>query len=190
MGIRHRWMAGWGGLSIGVLALLAVFRHFSAALRQRLLRVFAALPERHFEKADRLITAFVQGIESTKSQKAMLLAVWYTIVEWATIALTVYCVMRAFGGVLRFGWLDVLIFLGFLAFGAVVQIPGIGGGTQVVSVLVLTELFRLPLEVSTSVAIVLWFVSFVVVVPIGVALALHDGIRWRTLRQIEPEVTI
>jgi uncharacterized membrane protein YbhN (UPF0104 family) len=119
----------------------------------------------------------------------MLLVVWYTILEWATIALTVFCVMRAFGGALRFGWLDVLIFLGFLAFGAVVQIPGVGGGMQVVAVLVLTELFRVPFEISTSVAIVLWFISFVVVVPLGVTLALHEGIRWRTLKQLEPEVT-
>ena len=183
---------GWfvGALSVLVLGLLAAFRHFSAAMRRRLLGALAALPERHFKRADRLITAFVQGVESTRSQKSMLLVVWYTVLEWATIALTVFCVMQAFGGALHFGWLDVLIFLGFLAFGAVVQIPGIGGGMQVVSVLVLTELFRIPLEVSTSVALVLWFISFVVVVPLGVALALHEGIRWRTLKQLDPEVTV
>ena len=183
---------GWlvGALSVVVLGLLAAFRHFSAGMRRRLLGALSALPERHFKKADRLITAFVEGVASTKSQKAMLLVVWYTVLEWATIALTVFCVMRAFGGALHFGWLDVLIFLGFLAFGAVVQIPGVGGGTQVVSVLVLTELFRIPLEISTSVAIVLWFISFVVVVPLGVLLTLHDGIRWRTLKQLEPEVDI
>jgi len=181
---------GWfvGALSVAVFGLLAAFRHFSAGMRRRLLNAMAALPEKHLKKADRLITAFVQGVESTKSQKAMLLVLWYTVLEWVTIALTTYCVMRAFGGALRFGWLDVLIFLGFLAFGAVVQIPGVGGGMQVVAVLVLTELFRVPLEISTSVALVLWFISFVVVVPVGAALALHDGVRWRTLKQLEPEV--
>ena len=149
---------GWvvGALSIVVLALLAAFRHFSAAMRRRLLGALAALPEHHFKRADRLITAFVQGVESTRSQKAMLVVVCYTVLEWATIALTAYCVVRAFGEALHFGWLDVLIFLGFLAFGTVVQIPGIGGGMQVVAVVVLTELFRVPLEVSTSVALVLW----------------------------------
>jgi hypothetical protein len=173
-----------------VLGLLAVFRHFSESIRRRLLNALAALPERHFKKVDRGITAFVQGMESTRSQRAMLTVVWYTILEWATIASTVFCVMRAFGGALRFGWLDVLIFLGFLAFGAVVQIPGIGGGMQVISVVVLTELFRVPLEVSTSVALVLWFISFVVVVPLGVVLALHEGIRWRTLKELEPKATV
>ncbi|HXM45679.1 MAG TPA: lysylphosphatidylglycerol synthase transmembrane domain-containing protein [Bryobacteraceae bacterium] len=183
---------GWfvGALSIAVLGLLTAFRHYSAAMRRRVLSVLAAhdAGPRLFQSADRLITAFVQGVESTKSRKAVLLVVWYTVLEWATIALTTYCVMRAFGGALHFGWLDVLIFLGFVAFGAVVQIPGVGGGMQVVSVLVLTELFRVPLEISTSVALVLWFISFVAVVPLGVALALHEGIRWRSLRELEPEV--
>lgn len=186
-------MGGWfvGGLSIIVLGLLVIFRHFSTVLRLRLLDAMTALGARprHFELADRLITAFVQGVESTKSQKAMLLATWYTILEWGTIALTSFWVMRAFGDAIRFGWLDVLIFLGFLAFGAVVQIPGVGGGPQVVAVLVLTELFRIPLEISTSVALVLWFISFVVVVPIGVALALHEGVKWRTLRHLDPGAT-
>ena len=137
---------GWfvGALSMVVLGLLAVFRHFSESIRRRLLQALAALPERHFKKVDRGITAFVQGMESTRSQKAMLTVVCYTVLEWATIASTVFCVMRAFGGALHFGWLDVLIFLGFLAFGAVVQIPGVGGGTQVISVVVLTELFPRP----------------------------------------------
>ena len=119
----------------------------------------------------------------------MALLVWYTAVEWASIALTTFCVMRAFGSSIQFGWLDVLIFLGFLAFGAVIQIPGVGGGVQVVSVLVLTELFRIPLEISTSVALVLWIISFVVVVPFGLLMAVHEGIRWSALKRLEPEVT-
>jgi len=181
---------GWfvGALALLVLTLLAVFRHFSAAMRQRLLGLLVKLPERHFKRADRLITAFAQGVASTRSDQAMLMAVWYTVIEWVTIAVTVFCVIRAFGNALHFGWLDVLIFLGFLAFGTVVQIPGVGGGMQVVSIVVLTELFRIPLEVSTSVALVLWFISFVVVLPLGVLLALHEGLQWRTLKQLQPEL--
>lgn len=194
LGPALTWVFATGGwlvwtLSILVLGLLGVFRHFSAGMRQRLLRLATALPDRHLQVAGRWITAFAQGVESTRSDRALLLVVAYTIFEWATIAVTLFCVLRAFGGVVHFGWIDVLIFLGFLSFGTVVQIPGIGGGMQVVAVVVLTQLFRLPLEISTSVALVLWIISFVVVVPVGVILALHEGVRWRTLKQLEPEAT-
>lgn len=194
LGPALSWVLATGGwfvalLSVLILGLLAAFRHFSSAMRSRLLDALSSLPERHLKRADRLITAFVQGVESTRSDRAMALVVWYTAVEWASIALTTFCVMRAFGSSIHFGWLDVLIFLGFLAFGAVIQIPGVGGGVQVVSVLVLTELFRIPLEISTSVALVLWIISFVVVVPFGLLMAVHEGIRWSALKRLEPEVT-
>ena len=39
-----------------------------------------------------------------------------------------------------------------LAFGSLVQLPGIGGGPQVVAAVVLHELFAVPLEAATSIA--------------------------------------
>jgi hypothetical protein len=83
-----------------------------------------------------------------------------------------------------FGLVDVLIFMGFVSFGAVVQIPGIGGGIQVVSVIVLTELFGIQLELATTFAFVVWAVTFVAIVPVGLIWAVKDGLDWRNLRQI------
>jgi hypothetical protein len=79
---------------------------------------------------------------------------------------------------------DVLIFVGFVSFGAAVQIPGIGGGLQVVAVVVLTELFRVRLEPATSFAILIWILSFVVIVPVGLMLTLKEGLDWRSLRRM------
>jgi ABC-type sulfate transport system permease component len=77
--------------------------------------------------------------------------------------------------------------MGFVSFGAIVQIPGIGGGTQVVSVLVLTELFGTGLEVATSFSLFIWVVTFVVIVPVGLLLSVREGLNWRRLRQIGRE---
>jgi hypothetical protein len=103
------------------------------------------------------------------------------------IVLTILCVFKAFEPQLFLSLLDVIILLGFLAFGAVVQVPGVGGGVQVVTILVLTELFGVPLEVASSAAIVLWAVTFVVVVPVGLVLALIDGIEFSKLRKAKAE---
>ena len=78
-----------------------------------------------------------------------------------------------------------MIFIGFVAFGSVVQIPGVGGGMQLVAVVVLNELYGISLEVATSMAIVVWMVSFVAIVPIGLGFAFHEGINWRKLRDLE-----
>jgi hypothetical protein len=77
--------------------------------------------------------------------------------------------------------------VGFISFGAAVQIPGIGGGLQVVAVVVLTELFRVRLEPATSFAMLIWVLSFVVVVPAGLMLTVKEGLDWRSLRRIGRE---
>jgi uncharacterized membrane protein YbhN (UPF0104 family) len=88
---------------------------------------------------------------------------------------------------------ETLIFVGFAAMGSIVQIPGIGGGVQVATVVVLTEIFGMPLEVASGLAILIWLLGFVIIVPFGVLFALQEGINWRRFRHLPedvPEVSI
>ena len=117
----------------------------------------------------------------------MLRVLAYTAVEWALIVVAILFVFKAFEPHLFLSLLDVIIFLGFLALGAVVQAPGVGGGVQVATILALTELFAVPLEVASSVAIVLWAVTFVVVVPVGLVFALIEGVDLSKLRKAKAE---
>ena len=70
------------------------------------------------------------------------------------------------------------------------QIPGIGGGVQVVTILVLTELFRVPFEIATSLALLLWIIMFVVIVPLGILLAVREGLDWAKLRSMAREAEL
>jgi glycosyltransferase 2 family protein len=195
LGPALSWVLAVGGRFATITALisLAVFlliRHFSETMRQRLLDGLGFLPPARFAKAERLVNAFVQGAQSTRRPFALLLLILYTFLDWAVIAAAYLCIARAYGSTLHFGWTDVLIFMGFVSFGAVVQIPGIGGGVQMVSVLVLTDLFHVPLEIAASLALLLWIIMFVVIVPLGVLLALRDGLKWRELKSIGREVEL
>ena len=182
-------IGGWAvcGLSAACLIALALIRQYSEAMTSRLMDALGFLSEHHLDRAGRFLKALVQGAESLQSTRSILLLIAYTVLEWVLIAVCYYCVAGAYGSAIHFTFVDTLIFLGFASFGAVVQIPGIGGGVQVVSVLVLTKIFGLPVELATSVAVVLWLVSFVSVVPFGLALALHEGLSWRKLSELEPE---
>lgn len=181
---------GWVAAGTGALCLiiLILIRRYSEAMRKRILGALGFLPERHLARVEPLVNAFVQGVASMRSRRSLLLASAYTILEWAVIVLSNLCILRAYGGLLDFGLVDVLIFVGFLAFGAVVQIPGVGGGIQVVAILVLTELFHVPLELAASIAMVLWIISFVVIIPLGLVLALREGLNWTRLRELDREV--
>ena len=98
--------------------------------------------------------------------------------------------IRAFPATAGFALTDIVIFLGFVAFGAIVQIPGVGGGLQVVAVIVLTELFGLGLAESSGIAVMIWITTFVVIVPVGLFLAFHEGLNWHKLKNIDQEVSL
>ena len=56
---------------------------------------------------------------------------------------------------------------------------------QIATVLVLTELYGVSLEAASGIALVLWLITFVMIVPLGLVLAFHEGIKWRSLRHID-----
>jgi uncharacterized protein (TIRG00374 family) len=185
-----RWVLEAGGYTVGILGLiclvlLVALGRFSGAVRRRLLDALRFLPSRYYERAERVITAFVDGTAATKTQGSVAMLGVYTVLEWLLIILCFMCMFRACRETAAFTLQDALIVLGFVAFGSVVQIPGVGGGMQIVSIVVLRELYGIPLESATSFAIVIWFITFVAIVPAGLLLAFHEGINWRKFRELE-----
>jgi glycosyltransferase 2 family protein len=191
-GPRLAWVLEVGGvlvwvLSAAALLMLVMIRRYSEAMRQRLMDALGFLSQHRLERASRFLQALVQGAESTRSTKSILLLLLYTLLEWALIVGCYWCISMAFGTALGFSIADAVTFIGFVSFGTVVQIPGIGGGMQVVAVLVLTKIFGVSVELATSIAVLLWLITFVVIVPFGLAAALHEGLSWRKLRELERE---
>lgn len=178
-----------GGAAAGLtgtlcLVLLAGLRQFRGGIQQRLLDALAFLPERTQERIAAFLSSFEEGMASTRSSFFTALLVLYSLLEWLVIVGCFYCVFRAFPATARLGFADIIIVLGFVSFGSVVQIPGVGGGMQIVTVLVLTEFYGVGLEAASSVALILWLISFFIIVPIGLALAFHEGLKWHSLRNI------
>jgi hypothetical protein len=174
-------------LAAASVAALILNKYYGDSFERLLLRGIEILPARLHNQVSGFARSFFEGLQSIRRGGAILRVLAYTAVEWALIVVTILCVFKAFEPQLFLSLLDVIILLGFLAFGAVVQVPGVGGGVQVVTILVLTEFFGVPLEVASSAAIVLWAVTFVVVVPVGLVLALVDGIEFSKLRKAKAE---
>ena len=189
VGPRIAWALDAGGhfvaaACLGLLVLLFAMRHFAEPVRRYLSRAIRCWPERYIARAEKLLSAAVQGVESTRSDAALLAIFLYSVLEWTLIAACYWCLARSFAAVLHFSVMDVVIFVGFISFGSAVQIPGIGGGLQVVAVVVLTELFRVRLEPATSFAILIWILNCVVVVPVGLMITVKEGLDWRSLRRM------
>lgn len=192
VGPALRWVfeiGGWalGGLGALCVVILVMLSRFSDTMRRRLLDALRFLPQAYQRRLERAVTSFLHGAAATKTQSSLIWLFLYTVLEWALIVLCFCFLLRAFPATAGMSLRDVMIFMGFIAFGSIIQIPGVGGGIQIVSILVLTELYGLSVEQATSVAVMIWAVTFVVIVPIGLSLAFREGLNWKRLRQLEKD---
>jgi glycosyltransferase 2 family protein len=172
-----------GAASVAVLIGLSRMR---SRVLQKLIGGLKFLPERPLRKLESGLASFEEGMQSMRRADYTALLVMYTVVEWLVIAGAFYGVCRAFPATAGLAIPDVVILLGFVAFGSAVQIPGVGGGVQIATVVVLTEFFGIGFEVASGIALVLWSITFVSIVPLGLALAFHEGIKFRNLRHLDP----
>jgi glycosyltransferase 2 family protein len=170
---------------VGALALLIALRQMRGLVLHRVIRGLRFLPEKIVAKLASVLGSFEEGMQSMRKPSYTALLVLYTVVEWLVIAGAFFCTCKAFPATAALGLTDVVILLGFVAFGSAVQIPGVGGGMQIATVVVLTEFFGIPFEAASGIALVLWINTFVTIVPLGVALAFHEGIKFRSLRHLD-----
>jgi uncharacterized membrane protein YbhN (UPF0104 family) len=187
-GPKLQWLLQEGGTLVAIAAgalllLLVFFRHFVAPAERLLDRFFQLLPAKMCIAFNTLVATFVRGVECTRSVAALLEVLAYSVLEWALIIASYWCLAASFMA-LNFTFVDVIVFMGFVALGASVQIPGIGGGVQVTAIVVLTELFGVRLEQATVFAFVVWILTFVAVVPVGLILGLREGLEWDRLRRL------
>jgi uncharacterized protein (TIRG00374 family) len=171
------------------LAVLIAISLFSGPAQRRIRSALEVFPERYRSRADPIVSSFAGGMASTRRATFVLQLILYTLAEWTIIVLATYCLLQSFPPTRHLSIADNSVFLGFVAFGSVIQIPGIGGGFQVAVVFVLTELFGLGLEPAAAAAVLLWITMNVVIVPFGIAVALHEGLSWRFLRHLPEEAS-
>jgi uncharacterized protein (TIRG00374 family) len=189
-GPRMKTVIEAGGFTAGIaglicLALILALQQFRGEVHHRVLQALSFLPDSVLYRLQRFLAAFEEGMQSVRNPGSVWLLIGYTIVEWSVLAGSFYCVFKAFPATAGMRLTDVVIALGFVAFGSVLQIPGVGGGMQLAAILVLTELYGLNLEAATGVSLMLWLISFVGIVPIGLGLAFLEGIKFRNLRNLK-----
>jgi hypothetical protein len=184
------WALAAGGYVAAIAALVSVaiclmLWRFPSLVERRLIEGLGFLPSRWAGKTAEMVRSFVSGVQLSGGPSGMLMLGAMTVLEWGLICLCYVALFQSFPAMRGFGAADVFILIGFGAFGSLVQLPGIGGGVQVVSTIVLMEIFHLPLEIAGGVALIFWLVTFVVIVPVGLILLVHQGINWRKIKEMK-----
>jgi uncharacterized protein (TIRG00374 family) len=95
----------------------------------------------------------------------------------------------------------VLLLMGFSMIGSVVQLPAVGGGSQLAVISALQIIYGIPPEMAVSCGILLWLVTFMACIPVGLAFAHRERLSLRKLsaeshsrhseeKQVEPATPV
>lgn len=170
---------------IAVLCLFVVFTLYAGEAVARLFGGIAGKVSRSVGAAvSEKILEFRHGLHTIGSFQDFVLASVYSLLTWLAIVGSYVAVLRAFPPPVHDLTVShVILLLGFSVVGSIVQLPGIGGGTQVLTITALTVLFGIPKELASSAGIILWAVSSMSVIPPGLLFARVEQVSLRAVAQ-------
>ena len=176
------------GLGVGCVAVILFSAFYADVSRRWFTAATSFLPAKIANKLQTLFNSLLDGMRSTGNASSLGELFFYTAVEWIVIVAAIYFALISYPPTSEFTVTKTLVFAGFVAFGSAVQLPGVGGGFQVAAILVFTELFGLTLEAATAGTLLVWALTWLTVVPLGLVAAFTEGVQWRTLRHVETPV--
>ena len=152
--------------------------------------------------AERL-RSFREGLNTIKDIKSLVAIILLSVGMWGAIAEAYLCVVHAYpeapvnaasaevahpARLDRMKTDDVMLMMCASMFGSMVQLPGVGGGSQLAVITVLSSVFgdepyNVSHELAVSCGMMLWLVTFMSVIPAGLIMARWEHISVRAVAQ-------
>src|SRR4029079_12831875 len=123
---------------------------------------------------------------------SLMMLIGISVLMWGMIAVAYKEVTHAyfqpgFVDALEIPQTQVLLLMGSSMVGSLIQLPGVGGGSQLATIAALERVFGVPKELAASCGILLWLVTFIAVIPLGLFLAHRERLSLRKLSQESQE---
>jgi glycosyltransferase 2 family protein len=168
------------GLTIGAIVVSRVGEKLANWVEKRFAHVGSNLGLRVATR----IREFRGGLNTIHDFWSFVMLIVVSIVMWATIAVAYKEVTHSYHAEeLEIPQSQVLLLMGSSMVGSVIQLPGVGGGSQLATIAALEHIFDVPKELAASCGIMLWLVTFVAVIPTGLLLAHRERLSLRALSE-------
>jgi uncharacterized protein (TIRG00374 family) len=172
------------GLVLAVVVAAIVINRNGEAVARWVEREFGHLSANLGHRIAHWIREFGTGLNTIDGPVSFL---WLTVVSvgmWYVIAMAYKEVTHSYGQTaLEIPQLQILILMGSSMLGSMLQLPAVGGGSQLATIKTLSGLFAVPPELAASCGILLWLVTFAAVIPLGLVLAHHERLSLRKLSE-------
>jgi glycosyltransferase 2 family protein len=174
------------GAIVAIVGLVYLRLHGSGVLERRMESWLAARGWR--ARVARILLGFSRGVQTIRTWGDLFAAVILSLFHWALVVVCYFLVIRSFGGQLgTFTFSDAMLILVFTLVGSAVQLPGVGGGSQALSIVAFTRLYGVAQEPAVAAAMVLWIITFASCSLAGVPLLFREGLSFGELRRMRQQ---
>jgi uncharacterized protein (TIRG00374 family) len=132
------------------------------------------------------ILSFSHGLETIQDFSSAMQLVGVSFFMWILIAFAYYAVTHAYPGQLRALTLPhEVVLMGSSMVGSMLQLPAVGGGSQLATISMLSAGFGIEHELAVSCGMMLWAITFMSVIPAGLAIARREHVSIRAVAEAE-----
>jgi len=169
---------------LGLTAVAFLIWRNSAGAARWTERALSLISPRAGKSAAQKVQVFGEGMHTIHDAASFVQLVVVSLAIWLLIAVAYREVTHAYPEPLRYMTVPhVLLLMGFSIAGSTVQLPAVGGGSQLATIAALHHVFGVPSELAVSCGILLWLVTFVSVTPAGLLLAHREHVSLRKLSE-------
>jgi uncharacterized membrane protein YbhN (UPF0104 family) len=183
---------GYLGIAAALLfALIAVAIRFSGPkIADVANRIFGVISKKLAHGVHEKILAFSHGLDAIAGWSALLQALFYSFLTWGLIALAYVVVVHSFTvpELASIPAAQTVLLMAASMAGSVLQLPVVGGGSQLATIDVLHTILGASPEAATACGLTLFVITFLTVVPAGLAFARVEQVSLRNIaRESEME---
>jgi uncharacterized protein (TIRG00374 family) len=147
-------------------------------------RIFGRISPKFGHAVGKRVLAFGEGLNTVKDMKSFFQLSGLSVLIWVFIGFAYMAVTHAYS-IHRLSQMtlsSVFLLTAASVVGGVLQLPVVGGGSQLATIGMLRGVFNLSPELATSCGIMLWLTTFMSVTPAGLAIARSEHV---SLTQME-----
>lgn len=182
-GVQHK---SYSLIALIVLAIVGII------LLQKFKTNFAGMVENRFGpdgtlyRLGKKMVTFAEGLDTIRDTKEFLQVAVISLLIWAMLGFCYFAVMHAYEDpvLANVSVRAVPLVMAGSMLGSIFTVPGVGGGPQLGTLAVMNQALGVDISAATSCSLVLWFVTFSSVIPVGLLLAHRERL---SLRKLETE---
>ncbi len=191
-----RALAFYGRLRLAALALVTlitglviaavVLHQAGERIANMLYGIFEGSAPRFAHHLREKLRAFSEGLQTIHDVSSALQLVAISMVLWTVVALAYISITRAYPSPIGDLTLPaIIVLMGSSMVGSMLQLPAVGGGSQLAAISMLHAGFGASEELSVSCGMLLWAATFMSVIPVGLALAHRERLSLRAVAAAE-----